>query len=210
MMSREGRCSWSSLSSRRTRLKVSKLRMLFPRFGSRGMLDAWRTDHLGGTRILLGGTFVGEILDCPLPVEGAWQMVGVQDIGLGQSAYLMTNGRFWIEGMPAGAGVNIPVASISDVIRRVGPHDLDLAGSKEKADGLPQGPFECIFGLPQGAAYPCLWNHNTRLERRLIVEPDSHCRVREVGGVTPQAFNCKGEGTVGDCGTHALQSGPTV
>ena len=147
----------------------------------------------GGTRILLGDTFVGEILDCPLPVEGAWQMVGVQDIGLGQTAYQMTNGRYWIEGMPAGAGVNIPVASISDVIRRVGPHDLDLAGSKEKTDGLPQGPFECIFGLPQGAAYPCLWNHNTRLERRLIVEPDSHCRLREVGGVTPQALIARAE-----------------
>ena len=47
----------------------------------------------GGTRILLGDTLQGEVLDCPLPAEGAWQVVGIKDITLGQTAHQMTNGR---------------------------------------------------------------------------------------------------------------------
>ena len=38
-----------------------------------------------GTRILLGDVLQGEALDCPLPDEGAWQMVGIKDITLGQT-----------------------------------------------------------------------------------------------------------------------------
>ena len=133
----------------------------------------------GGTRILLGETCQGEALDCPLPVEGAWQITGIKDLTLAQTAYQMTKGRLWVEGMTAGAAVDIPVAPMADVIGRIGPHHLDLTGAQIKADGLPQGPFECIKGVPAGAAYPCLWSHDTRRERRLIVEPDSHCRVRK-------------------------------
>ena len=48
----------------------------------------------GGTRILLGDTFQGEVLNCPLPAKGAWQMVGIRDITLAQTAYQMTKGRF--------------------------------------------------------------------------------------------------------------------
>ena len=138
-----------------------------------------------GTRILLGETFQGEVLDCPLPAAGAWQLVGIKDITLGQTAQQMTNGHFWVEGMPAETIADIPVALVADVIRTIGPHHLDIAGAQVKADGLPQGPFEHIRGVPAGAAYPCLWNHNSKRERRLIVEPDSHCRVRQVGGGIP-------------------------
>lgn len=139
----------------------------------------------GGTRILLGETFQGEALDCPLPLNGAWQMVGIKDITLGQTAHQIANGRLWIEGMPARNATDIPVARIADVIQRIGPHDLDITGAQIKSDGLPQGPFERIPGVPDGAAYPCLWNHDTSRERRLVVEPDSHCRVREINGATP-------------------------
>ena len=81
--------------------------------------------------------------------------------------------------------VELPIASIGDVSRRIGPHHLDISGAQIKADGLPQGPFEVISGLPEGAAYPCLWNHQTTNERQLTVQPDSHCRIRDVGGQTP-------------------------
>ena len=147
----------------------------------------------GGTRLPLGGTFVGEVIDCPLPVEGAWQLVGIKDITLGQTAYQMTNGRLWIEGMPAESVADIPVAPLENVAKRIGPHHLDIAGAQIKTDGLPQGPFECVKSVPIGAAYPCLWNHDRRRERRLIVEPDSHCRVREVGGTVPDALVARAE-----------------
>ena len=140
----------------------------------------------GGSRISLGDTHLGEIVNCPLPSEGAWQMVGVSDVSLAQTAYQLSSGRLWIEGMPVGSAPNVPVVSIGDVCDSMGPHHLNLTGAKIKSDGLPQGPFERILGAPSGAAYPCLWNHDARRERRMTVCPDSHCRVRDVAGRVPR------------------------
>jgi hypothetical protein len=140
----------------------------------------------GGTRIFLGETTVGEALDCPLPDTGAWQMVGLKDITLAQTAHQISAGRLWVEGMSPDPQVLIPVCTIREASERIGPHDLDITGSEIKSDGLPQGPFEKVSGVPEGAAYPCLWNHDTSRERRLVVEPDSHCHIREVGGVVPR------------------------
>jgi hypothetical protein len=142
----------------------------------------------GGTRITLGETQVGEIIDCPLPLDGAWQFVGILDISLGQTAYQLACGQLWIEGMPEGDALGIPIARIGDVSLRMGPHHLDIAGAQVKADGLPQGPFERIEGLPPGTAYPCLWSHDKSRERQLVVAPDSHCRIRRVNGRVPAAL----------------------
>jgi hypothetical protein len=144
---------------------------------------------LGGSRILLGDTVIGEAVDCPLPTDGAWQMVGIKDITLGQTADRLTAGRLWVEGMNFDDPVLIPICPISNAVSRIGPHDLDITGSDIKADKLPQGPFEKFAGMPSGAAYPCLWNHDNRRERRLIVQPDSHCRIRQVRGRVPQGLH---------------------
>jgi hypothetical protein len=87
----------------------------------------------------------------------------------------------------------VPEEGISDVMTRVGPHHLDLTGPLIKSDGLPQGPFEKIDGVPRGAAYPCLWNHDATRERRLVVLPDSHCRIREVRGRVPERLQERAE-----------------
>ena len=50
---------------------------------------------IGGSRILLGETVIGEAVDCPLPADGAWQMVGIKDITLGQTADRLAAGRLW-------------------------------------------------------------------------------------------------------------------
>ena len=140
----------------------------------------------GGTRISIGLTHAGQMIDSPLPSEGAWQIVGISDLSLAQSAHQLSHGRLWIEGMPPADVVDIPIATIADVASRVGPHDLDITGALKKGDGLPQGPFEKIDGVPRGAAYPCLWNHDSTRERHLIVPPDSHCRIRQVAGRVPE------------------------
>lgn len=147
----------------------------------------------GGFRILLGQTVVGEALDCPLPVDGAWQMVGIKDMTLGQTAHQISHGRLWIEGMAAATPLLIPICSIEDAIERIGPHDLDITGSQMKQDGLPQGPFEKLDGSPPGSAYPCLWNHENTRERNLVVQPDSHCRLRQVRGRVPTTLQDRAE-----------------
>ncbi len=139
-----------------------------------------------GTRISIGTTPVGQIIDCPIPAEGAWQAVGITDLTLAQSAYQLSNGRLWVEGMREEDAVSIPMARIRDVAREIGPHHLDITGAQIKDDDLPQGPFEKIDGVPPGAAYPCLWNHDSARERGLIVLPDSHCQIRQVRGGVPQ------------------------
>ena len=139
----------------------------------------------GGTRIVIGDTHYGDIIEAPLPQNGPWQIVGMKDISLAQTSYQLSTGRLWIEGMNSGDQVSLPMAKIEEISVRIGPHHLDIAGKQPKADGLPQGPFERLSGCTAGDAYPSLWNHDSQRERRLVVEPDSHCRVREVQGAIP-------------------------
>lgn len=147
----------------------------------------------GGTRIAVGTTIVGHVINAPLASEGIWQVVGISDLSLAQSAFQLSKGRLWVEGMAAANQMNMPIATIGDVASRVGPHHLDIVGAKIKTDGLPQGPFEKIRGVPQGAAYPCLWNHNAARERCLVVPPDSHCKIREVAGRVPPGLQERAE-----------------
>lgn len=139
----------------------------------------------GGSIISLGSTVAGEMIDCPLPAEGPWSLVGIKSIDLGQTAFQLTEGRIWVAGMAAEESINVPIVGIEEVCLRIGPHDLDITGAEVKGDGFPQGPFERHDGVPSGSAYPCLWNHDTTRERRLVVAPDAHCRVRDVGGKIP-------------------------
>ena len=113
----------------------------------------------GGSRLVIGSTAYGELLDCPLPPKGAWQIAGIKDLTLAQTAHQLTQGRLWIEGMREEDAPVVPVTELENIIRRIGPHHLDLTGPRVKGDGLQQGPFEKLDGCPSGAAYPCLWNH---------------------------------------------------
>jgi hypothetical protein len=147
----------------------------------------------GGTRISLGDTAEGEMIECPLSAEGSWQLVGIKDLTLAQSAHLLSRGRLWIEGMPATQPVSVPVVPLAQIIRRMGPHDLDITGALMKADGFPQGPFELIAGTAPTMAYPSLRNHDSTRERRLRVDPDSHCRIRQVRGRIPTTLTERAE-----------------
>lgn len=149
----------------------------------------------GGTRITLGEETVAEALDCPLPEDDlAWQMVGISDVSLAQTAEQLTEGRLWIEGMREESVAEIPITTIDDISDGTGPHHLDITGGRIKADGLPQGPFEKIEESPgDGASYPSLWNHDASRERRLIVEPDSKLQVRSVDGRVPEQLRQRAE-----------------
>jgi hypothetical protein len=161
---------------------------------SNGSVRTLEDGPFGGTKVSLGNTLVGEIVDCPLPLEGAWPMVGLSDVSLGQTAFQLEHGRLWVDGMKSKDVAMVPVATIADVSSGMGSHDLDISGAGVKSDGLPQGPFKIISGTPPGAAYPCLWNHETTRERRLLVEPDSHGQIREVKGRVPAAIQERAEG----------------
>ena len=137
----------------------------------------------GGTRIRIGDTHYGNAINGNLPQSGAWQLAGIANPALAQTAHQLTTGNLWIAGTDAHP---IPVVSIRDTINRIGPHHLDIHGHAPlPRDGFAQGPFIKARGCPPGSAYPTLWNHGAKRERRLVVEPDSHCRVRTVDGKVP-------------------------
>ena len=77
----------------------------------------------GGTRLVIGTTVYGEVLNCPLPSQDAWQIAGIRDITLAQTAYQLSEGRLWIDGMDSDVVTNIPIARIDEVIDRIGPHE---------------------------------------------------------------------------------------
>jgi hypothetical protein len=124
---------------------------------------------------------------------GRGTVVGIKDLTLAQTAHHLSLGRLWIEGMPAAQPVYLPVVPLAQIIRRMGPHDLDITGALVKADGLPQGPFELVAGTAPTMAYPSLWNHDNTRERRLRVDPDSHCRIRQVRGRIPATLTERAE-----------------
>lgn len=148
---------------------------------------------VGGSPITLGSLVGGEALDCPLPADGPWPLVGISSLDLGQTAYQIAHGRIWVEGMASAKSTKIPIARISDICNRIGPHHLDIIGAQIKADGLPQGPFERREGVPPGSSYPCLWSHDAQRERTLQIEPDCHLRMRDIDGQVPDRLRKRAE-----------------
>ncbi len=152
----------------------------------RGEVRNLEDGPFGGTAISIGSTRCGEVVQANIPKTGPWPVVGIHDITLAQSAYQLSTGRLWIEGMASEETLNVPICTIGHLPCLVGPHTLDLTGPTSKNDDLPQGPFECIDGCTTGDSYPSLWRHNAKLERTLIVSPDSHLKLRNVKGSVPQ------------------------
>ena len=72
----------------------------------------------GGTRIVVGETTYGEMVDCALPERGAWQIAGMDDVSLAQTAHQLANGRLWIAGVESSKSVQIPVAAMEHVVVR--------------------------------------------------------------------------------------------
>jgi hypothetical protein len=145
----------------------------------------------GGTRALVGASESATLLSVPIPEEGAWQLVGLSDFSLAQTAFQLANGRLWIEGMAETDAAAISVATVGAVSNRIGPHDLDITGATIKSDGLPQGPFEKIAGCAASDAYPSLWNHDNAKERQMQMLPDSHLQIRQVNGSIPAALKAR-------------------
>ena len=123
---------------------------------------------VSGTPILLGDEYCGHLLDCPLPEDGPWPVVGIADAALAQVAYQIAEGH-----LP-------PLASESS------PHDLPItrlgafanSGPVHRLIGSPTSQARGAFRIRMPAStpvphHPVLWAHDTKRERRLLVEPDS-------------------------------------
>ena len=137
-----------------------------------------------GSTIFLGSDEIAQVIDAPLPSDdSSWQIVGIADLSLAQTAFQLENGLIWIEGQVGRDSRQFRMCKLKEILKSVSHHHLDITGAKKKKDGLSQGPFEKLDGWSDGDAYPSLWNHDAKQERLLMVRPDSHLRIRDVNGV---------------------------
>lgn len=90
------------------------------------------------------------------------------DTAVGQTARTLTQSQLWLPGQPA--ALDLPIAHLGS-IGKMGLVDRDITGP------TPRGPFTKIVPSPT-ATYPALWNHNARMETRIVCEPDSQLQVR--------------------------------
>ena len=162
-------------------LEIARLRI--------GEITSLEAGPMGGTRLDLGDTFVGEALRCHLPVSGPWGFAGVADALLAQTAYQLEQGILWLPGMYSGVGIPYGIIRLGDIADR-GPYHLDIDG--DQTDGSPRGPF-IITPIREGGAptYPLLYEHDARRERQLTVPPDTLGRLKTISGGVPESVRLK-------------------
>ena len=140
--------------------------------------DVWRLDSvtMGTTPLLVGQDYAGYLLESELPKDGPWPLVGIADGTLAQIAHHLANGQFRGLTASSSAPIQVPVTPIGDIGGR-GPYHMNI--NWNKADGTPQGPFD-LLQPPESAvpAYPILWEHDAKVERSLVIEPDTEGRVK--------------------------------
>ena len=121
----------------------------------------------GGTPLVVGEELAGETITVPRDVDGAgWGAVRFADYSLAQTAYALSQCRFWLPGIAS--ALELKVATLSDVGKR-GWHDMNIAGST--------GPFTKASPSPT-STFPSLWSHNAKQETRMVCLPDSQLIVK--------------------------------
>ena len=122
----------------------------------------------GGEPIMIGDEIIGETIDAPQLASGKLSAVRLYDAAVAQTAHALTQSSLWLPAQPA--PLELKTAALGVVGSRGYVH-RDITGA------APRGPFDKIPPSP-AAAYPALWNHNFRMETRIICEPDSQLQVR--------------------------------
>ena len=146
-------------------------------------------DAVGATTIMLGDEFVGQVLDCPLPADGPWPLVGIADMELAQAAYRLQRGELALLRSPGADPALIPIAEIADFSGR-GPYHMDIYW--DNLDGPPRGPFALLKpAVTSVPTYPMLWAHDAKRERRLVAEPDSEGQIKAVASALQPDVNEK-------------------
>ncbi len=144
-------------------------------------------DGARGTPVMLGDDYAGYVFDCPLPENGIWPLSRIADPELAHTGHRLQRGELVFLGAPATPPVQIPIVEISEFSDR-GPYHMDIYW--DKSDGTPQGPFRLV--KPPTTAvptFPMLWAHDTKEERRLVVEPDSEGEIKAVEPALQDGIN---------------------
>lgn len=126
---------------------------------------------VGGTSILFGDEVIGQALNAPVTLSGAWNPTRVSDLTLAQSAYqLGVERRLWLPSMNKNTAQSLQMTTV-EMIAKLGPYHADI-------DGLTQtksirGPFARVaLTANHVPTYPILWEHHADRERTISFEAD--------------------------------------
>ncbi len=125
----------------------------------------------GGGLFQIGDETVGCFIRATLADSGC---AAVREPGVAQAALAVREGSLRLPRMREAH--SLPIALLAELGHRGLVH-RDING--RNSDGSPRGPFDVMPRLGAASAYPMLWQHGAKRERRLRVEPDTEGRVRQ-------------------------------
>ena len=123
------------------------------------------------------GAVVGDVAVATVRMERVkptekWTTVRVANVGLTQVAGELARGKLLLprHRYP----ISVPMTRLGE-IGRVGPVDRDIASGPREPN---RGPFSKYNGADSGTEWPFLWNHDSKQQESMAVEPDSHGIVK--------------------------------
>ena len=125
----------------------------------------------GGLPLVVGEEQLGEAVDAPLSRDAPWSAIGIADFSVAQTAYQLAQGTLWLPRMQEQEALHISMATIRQT-GQVGISHKDIVGRGSRT------AFDLLRPPSGTATYPMLWGHNAKLQRNLVVAPDSEGRVK--------------------------------
>ena len=125
----------------------------------------------GGSPLFVGDERLGEVIEAPLSRDAPWSSVGISDFSVVQTVFQLIQGVVWLPQMRAQDVFHIPMATVQQT-GKVGIYHMNIVGRGKQA------AFVRIEPPPAAPTYPMLWSHDSQLEKRMVVAPDSEGRVK--------------------------------
>ena len=158
-----GRGTFISLNRRpRSVLEALEIANAIHRLNSTRRLE---DEPSGGDLLKAGDESVGHVLNCPLWINRAWEVVRIKEMALIQSVHRLANGEMWLPAQTY--PLKIPICSVAD-IAEIGVTHRDIYEKSER------GAFDVEKDYADTDLYPGLWHVNAPEQRAMVVKPDCH------------------------------------
>ncbi len=124
-----------------------------------------------GNLIKIGDDIIGHAVSAPLESgEVGWPVCRIKDLTVVQSAYQLANGVLQLPRQKT--AIDVSICQVSEIARTGADH-------RDIHDQGKRGAFDVEIGCPDTAEYPCLWKVDCKIQRSIVVSPDSHAFIRQ-------------------------------
>ena len=123
----------------------------------------------GGTRLQIGDSDIGHVLDCPISSD-PWIASAGSDPLLLQTSWQLARGKLLFEWH---SEFDVPIITIG-MFGIVRPLDLDIKGSDRTSY---RGPFN-ILSKSASCIYPVIWGNHNKIQTCMKIEPDTEAQPR--------------------------------